>query len=133
MHTRMSTRLDVANSKIATIKTVLKSHNQALQEHTTQLGSLLTSVGELIKSVSSLCSEVCDGFHWFPNGASLFSGSTPVGLSISNNHRLHTKHNKLVTFIGNDPVGWIAKAKTYFTIQGTPLEIILLIKLIFFR
>lgn len=99
-------------------------HDMTLKEHTTQLGFLMMNVSEITRSIQALRAEVQDGFQrqqWPP--PSLFTTSGSLGASTStpmtpDELQLSTKHVKLPSFNGSDPVGLFAKAETYLAVHG---------------
>ncbi|KAL2952969.1 hypothetical protein AAZX31_19G140700 [Glycine max] len=58
----------------------------------------------------------------FSNSAGSFHHSSATSGASSNDVALYSKCVDLPPFVGDNPVGWLAKAETYFSVQNTPSE-----------
>jgi len=114
MCTRMtSQRLDAVEADLAAIKLALQSHESSISTQSSKLDSLVSSISELSKSISILCDEMHE---------SRSSISDSPLRHAPDDGNLYLKRVDLLPFTGNNPIGWLAKMETYFSVQNTPPE-----------
>lgn len=108
-----SQRLDAVEADLAAIKLALQSHESSISTQSSKLDSLVSSISELSKSISILCDEMHE---------SRSSISDSPLRHAPDDGNLYLKRVDLLPFTGNNPIGWLAKMETYFSVQNTPPE-----------
>lgn len=122
-----SQRLDALEVELEAIKSTLQSHattmaaqTTKLDTHSSKLDLIAATITDLSKSAVTLCDKMKETIH---------SGSSGSIFNHENNGNWHVdvllaiKHIDLPPFTDDDPVGWLVKAESYFTMQNTPLDL----------
>lgn len=105
----MTDRMELLENRVAALETSIKSSLEDFK------ASLLV---EISKGLERNASGSGDG-GGSPNGGSSGGGFSVLQRDTPDEYRMAVKKVELPLFDGNDPVGWITRAETYFEVQNT--------------